>query len=112
MRNTVVLEVVGKRLSFWPFQENAGSTAVSLSWWPTALTRKMTRPGIYVVRHVSRKDQGNATAQIRGRSTGDYHPAKWYQDMHCDICGRLLDYWRITVPEYTTRTFHFKVTRL
>ena len=113
MKNTVVLEVKGKKLTFWPFEQNAGNTTVNLSWWPKALTAKLSKPGIYGIERVDKRGRNVVTAEIRGCAPGiAYHPAKWEQGATCMICQRLLKHWGITIPEYVTRTFHFKVTRL
>jgi len=111
MRNTVVLEVKGTFLSFWPFEQNMGNTSVPLRWWPKALTRRMQRPGIYVIRRLSGARGGIAT-KIHGRHINYFYPATWYQDYGCSICARLLVHWGINIPRESIRTYYFKVTRL
>ena len=111
MRNTVVLEVKGKQLSFWPIEENMGNTSVHLKWWPKALTQRMQKPGIYAIKRLSGTTKG-ITGKIQGRELGDFHPAKWAEYYGCSICQRLLTHWGITISEDVTRTYYFKVTKL
>ena len=115
MKNVTILEVKGKELSFWPFEENNGEfVVVGLICWPKVLRRKLARPGIYMMKQVSRASKHTVTAQIYGNLQvySDY-PARWStEDSDCKICQRFLDHLGIAAPECTTRSHHFVITKL
>ena len=112
MRNTAVLEVKRKRLSFWPFDENIHHS-ISVHWWPRSLRDGLTESGIYVIRRTTQVTRDSSTLAIRGHHEGADYSASWASDdSSADICQRLLEYLGIRPRPYETREYYFTITEL
>ncbi|KKK72470.1 hypothetical protein LCGC14_2903550 [marine sediment metagenome] len=112
MRNTAVLEVKGKKLSFWPFDENIHHS-IGVCWWPRSLRDGLAESGIYVIRRTTQVTRDSSTLAIRGNHEGADYPASWdSDDSHAAICQRLLEYLGIRPMPYRIREYYFTITEL